>query len=91
MAEGLAGMHIGKMNLNERQPDCGKGSAQRNTGMGKRCRIDHIIPGAVCARPLDAVDEFGLAVGLQRLKSGACRGALFSCCLLYPSPSPRDS
>ena len=55
MAEGFACVNVGKMNFNEGQPNRGKGIAQRNTGMGKRCRIDHNKPRAVGAGLLHPV------------------------------------
>jgi hypothetical protein len=64
-------MHIGKVNLDERKPDRSESVPQCDAGMGKRRRIDNDEPRPVGARQLNSVNEFTLAVGLERLKPSA--------------------
>ena len=64
-------MYIGKMNLDERKPDRSESVPQCDAGVGERCRIDNDEPRPVRTRQLNAVNQFALAVGLERLKSSA--------------------
>jgi len=69
VAECLAGVDVGQVHLNGRQPHRGDGVAQSVAGVGQRAGVDQDAL-APQTRVVDGVDEHALVVGLHHTQLG---------------------
>lgn len=77
MAERFAGVHVGQVDLDERDLHRQQRIAQRHAGVRERRRIYQNEIG-VAARLMDAIDQLMLGVGLQMAQGNINADAWFS-------------
>src|SRR5690242_2802887 len=66
--EGFPGVDVRQVHLDEGDADRREGVAKRDTGVRESRRIDDDVGGFVAFRGMDALDEGGFRVALQRRK-----------------------
>ena len=64
-AEILARMHVGQVDLDERDPHRQQGIAQRHAGVGEAGRVENDEIDVFVRRGVDVVEELVIGVGLE--------------------------
>lgn len=89
LTEGLTGVHVREMNLNERDRDAQEGIPERDAGMGVRPGVDKDEGNALFARSVDAFDERVFGVALKRRQGVAqFQGQLGGCVFDFGQSNP---